>query len=264
MFTQLSQIDSNGLEIGTPEKPYRIKFANNDALYLVLSFASHKSIVNKLLHDNRILVAAPQMLGFKHYRKSGSKFWTYQAGVYFGIAIPADKVFVSHEKGYSYPKVAINGETISLNVTGMGGGDGWADWVHGWNHAASDLPLRIVNKILAVAMPPEQVVLPFAFDGFRFDEGDAKQWQDLAIRHSLTLAPDMTVKVNSRWRIPYSTDNIAILEKQGAGHGGKHWLSKAGFIIKNSQLDYLETAKLNAVPLPDPNDFRVSRLPVAI
>ena len=61
---------------------------------------------------------------FKHYRQSGSRFWTSRAGMDFYFAIPKPHIELLPDKGYSYVPAIIGGHKCRFNVSG-GTINGW-------------------------------------------------------------------------------------------------------------------------------------------
>ena len=43
-----------------------------------------------------------EIFEFKHYRRSGSKFWTSRAGISLYFVLPKGQIELAAEKGYSY------------------------------------------------------------------------------------------------------------------------------------------------------------------
>ncbi len=105
-----------------------------------------------------IVAKKSELFEFKHYRKSGNKFWTSKAGISFYLAIPKAQIEILPEKGYSYVPVLIQGRKCILNVSGIGGGidGGWTDYVRrvvdigcGWKIAA-------LRSLAGIALSPDE------------------------------------------------------------------------------------------------------------
>lgn len=119
--------------------------------YLVIEFGAFAGkAAARFTHPN-IAATAKRIYEFKHYRDSGSKFWTSSAGVSHYFVVPRSAVTLLPEKGYSYVKAIINGVKVSFNVSG-GTGNGWTDWLRTNTQVAVGHKLADLKKIAAVAV----------------------------------------------------------------------------------------------------------------
>ncbi len=102
-------------------------------------------------HEN-LLALRYTVHHFKHYRTGGSKFWTRKGGADFYMAVPKIKIQIVPEHGYSYPKIVIGGEILSLNVSG-GGGATWTDWISRIAETRVNEPWRVFTVVADHALP---------------------------------------------------------------------------------------------------------------
>lgn len=130
---------------------YAIQVEAGEYLDIVIGFTEKNKAGMGFSHPN-IFDDKPVKMEFKHYHQNGSKSWTSEMGRDFTLRIPREQILLVRENGYSYPKVIINGETITLNVSG-GGGKVWTDWIHNGSHTVVNLPIKTVKAIAEVSMP---------------------------------------------------------------------------------------------------------------
>ena len=95
-----------------------------------------------------------EIFEFKHYRRSGSKFWTSRAGISFYFVLPKSQIELVAEKGYSYVPVLIQGRKCHLNVSGGGGSGGWTDYVRRVAHIGCGWSLSALRQLAAIAVSP--------------------------------------------------------------------------------------------------------------
>jgi hypothetical protein len=132
---------------------YCVKIEQGDNLVVVVG-ADYGSPASLFDHPN-LAGKSPHIHEFKHYRHSGSKFWTARAGMDFYFVIPKNKIEMVAEKGYSYVPVLINGLKITLNVSGCGAKD-WVDWVGHVVHTHAGCTVKTLKTLAAVALHPDK------------------------------------------------------------------------------------------------------------
>jgi hypothetical protein len=136
----------------------------------------------KFNHPN-VAASARRVHGFKHYRRSGSKFWTVRAGVDFYFVIPRSAIKMLPEKGHSYVPAEINGVKVRFNVSG-GTSNGWTDFLHTSTTISVGHGIRDLKKLAEVAVRNSEFepIVPKTLDADQ--EAD---WQRLTARLSKGL-----------------------------------------------------------------------------
>ena len=125
-----------------------VVFGGGDYLLLDVGFELTKPLAHEA--NPNALAKRDKKFEFKHSAPNGSKWWTSSLGVTFLFAIPKENIqIVADTCGYSYPKIVINEQTITLNTSGgtIDGG-GWGDFV---GDAASTLINLCREAFLAIA-----------------------------------------------------------------------------------------------------------------
>lgn len=156
METETIQINAETDMVYLNEK-YRVRFTPGK--YLILSIGGRvPNAASKFQHPN-IVFKVPEVMEFKHYSRTGRKWWTSHPGIVYGLTIPKTKVELIRKKGYSYVPVRINGVDIFLNVTGGGGGDTgmWTDCVGHLARTGVDMPVSKIKKLAEVSVPASEV-----------------------------------------------------------------------------------------------------------
>jgi len=165
-----------GAEYVIDEKDkYTVIIQSGDYLVISMGFAtSHGG--SRFKHPN-IAATTKTIHEFKHYRNSGSKFWTSRAGIDHILVIPRDKITLLPEKGYSYISAEINGAKVKFNVSGGTSGDGgWSDYLGTFVHISVNHKVGDLKKLCEVAVrnsPFEPIEVK------KLDENDEKRWNRL-------------------------------------------------------------------------------------
>lgn len=131
-----------------------------DGEYLTLVFGFTKREWWSYTHPN-LVRSEEKMFEFKHDKPY--KHWTSEPGIEHTFMVPRDKVHFVRENGYSYPKLWINGQVITLNTSGGCGGKikGWVDWIYPDGVSTLvDLDKATVNAVAAVAITQPGIELP--------------------------------------------------------------------------------------------------------
>lgn len=133
-FSDLNGIHSVTLPDGSS---YSYQLPTGTHILIVANIALTASNIKKYSNAQTkgMLFRRKDVFDYKHYRRGGSKFYTYAPGLIFGYAIPLDQiVLVPEYQGYSYVKVLINGVEFCLNVSGSTAGSTtehkkWVDYI---------------------------------------------------------------------------------------------------------------------------------------
>ena len=126
------------------EVDYHVQLPEGD--YLLVSAGLEYGSSAAKFDSDKILRTERRVHNFKHYANN-RKWWTKKPGIDIWFAIPKDKIFMVHERGYSYVPVEIGGVRFNLNVSG-GTSDGWTDYV---NHGCSIGIFRAKKNLKALA-----------------------------------------------------------------------------------------------------------------
>lgn len=193
-----------------------------------------------------------KVLEFKHYWPNGGKSWTAHAGVELSVVIPRSSIEVVLEKTYSYPKIVVNGQTISLNVGG-GGGGGWTDYIHSEASTSCNLPWKTVLALLEVALAP------IVEESVPVNEKDRKDWIDAAAAKTVKIAPGMKINldkyvINTEWDRTYvvhsrSKNGQQLLLKDADGKDQTIWR------VGRNRIDWTRTAEANGIKIEMPKQF---------
>lgn len=239
-----------------------------DFILLVLGF-SHDKPAAKMDHP-AILDRKNRIHEYKHYRASGGKFWTAHAGTDILVAVSRDRITLLPEKTYSYPKVEIGGQKITLNCSGGGAGT-WTDYISGISHTTTNMPLKTVKAILSNALPKsffeKQGQVPLLRDS---NEGETPEYIAARERRWLELVAQNEVRQRIIADVEAGIERKIVLD--GCSWKGEHtfftnevlrrvkWDGRKcpakGFVatlkdyygsckVKFSQIDWLKTAEAN-------------------
>ena len=164
-----------------PGEQYQVEIEPGDYLVIRAGVSSGKASA-KFSHPN-VAASARTVHEFKHYRRTGSKFWTARAGVDFYFVIPRSVIKMLPEKGYSYIPAEINGVKVRFNVSG-GTSNGWTDWLTTSTTISVGHGMRNLKKLAEVAVrnSPFEPIVPKTLDAS--EEAD---WQRLTARLSKGL-----------------------------------------------------------------------------
>ena len=103
----------------------------------------------KFTHPNIARTVAKDL----YFKYDNPKRWATKAGVSHFFAVPRKYVKIdTTEKGYSYVKATINGEAVTLNVSGGTGNPGWADFVPLETSTLVNLPMKTLKAIAEVSV----------------------------------------------------------------------------------------------------------------
>ena len=260
---------------------YKVEIDPGDHLILVAG-ATYGKPAAKFQHPN-IVARKCEVHEFKHYRKAGSKFWTARPGVSFFLVIPKDRIEMISEKGYSYVPVKINGQKLILNVSGGGSFNygGWTDWVRRIAHTSVGFTKKTLKALADVALSPDEckakeITLPLV----GLDDSHKQRFIRLAAEKDAkpTIKAGSKIVVDTHacsWDSEVSP--VVTVDGRAKGHTFRRSKSQADgtfflkptntlrqlvsatdetghkWRIKFSQVDWLETAKANSIPLAAPD-----------
>lgn len=223
---------------------YRVMLPEGDHLILVVGVPFGCAAAS-FEHAN---IAAKQsaIFEYKHYRRGGSKFWTAKAGVEFYFLVPKKHIELLPEKGYSYVRCQIGETPFFLNVSGGGGGlDGWTDCVRLTAHTGT------TEKKSYLKLFANHSVVPYNFEYEVRNslEGRENSWREMACRHVVELKVGMKVRLD-KWSSEEVYELSSVNNKRrccvGKDAQGYPWR------IKHTQIDWLTTAELNGIEVPNP------------
>ncbi len=135
---------------------YSIQF--DPAEYLVLRLGQRLGChaAGAAFQHPAVMARRHEVFHFKHYTDQGGKFWTRSLGVSYYFVLPKSAIKIVPEFGGSWPKTAIGGKLVTLNVSG-GTSDkyGWIDWVNWLTETSVDLPVTTLKTVAGLAWPLE-------------------------------------------------------------------------------------------------------------
>jgi hypothetical protein len=204
-------------------------------------------------HPN-IVAKKSELFEFKHYRQSGSKFWTAKAGMSFYLVIPKAQIELLPEKGYSYVPVLIQSRKCFLNVSGVGSG-GWTDYVRrvaqigcGWTRAA----LRLLGGIAVNPYECQaqgitlEIERPKDYEQTSFVEAAA------AVTMRTRLEPGSQVLLRDGWDCQGSRGPF-VVESRPCRKRYFHCKSGLSLVrVPYPAIDWIKTAEINGVTVPSP------------
>ena len=177
MMTEARLLSECGekLVIDDSEKDrYEIAIAPGDDIVVMMGFKSNHPAAKFTCEG--IAATNNEIHEFKHYCRSGRKFWTSHAGVNHYLVVPKNQIKLLPEKGYSYVKAEINGVKVSFNVSGGGGSDGWRDWLGNTASVGVNHPLKALKAVAAVARKGVKLEVK------QLSEDDMLAWRKLAAK----------------------------------------------------------------------------------
>ncbi len=236
---------------------YAIHFAPGS--HLILStFAYYGCHAVTRFDHPTVLVKQMRVLEFKHYRRQGSKFWTSKAGLDFVFAVDKAAIEVPLEKGYSYVRVLIGGQPMTLNCSG-GGGSAWNDWASHGCSLCGQATLQRLRALAAVSAPYTDIgpdKIPAMFDIHELKDYQQTEFMQLAARHDVQkrVKPGMQLQLRSRCSIDGSQGPFTITERPKRG---RRFICDVStyrrYRIRYAEVDWLVTAELNKIPLVEPS-----------
>jgi hypothetical protein len=125
--------------------PYHVRF--EPCPYLCLCLTATADHPSARWEHPKVVSRVCRILEFRRDLPNGGRHYTRKAGVDFSLIVPKAACELVAEPGYSYPKVQVGGERITLNASGGGGGvaGSWTDYVGVNVHALTNLALRFLK-----------------------------------------------------------------------------------------------------------------------
>lgn len=170
----------------TPDGQYEVRVAEAPAQVLRIGVTAGTP-KSQFDHPN-LLARFYELHEYKHYRQNGTKFWTSKPGCDLLFAVPRDRIAVMTDKpGYSYPKVRVGGQVVTLNVSGGTGGGTWTDYIDASASTGTNLKLATIRAIADVAITvgeAKALGLSFGIPGRYRDDTDeqAQERRDAELR----------------------------------------------------------------------------------
>lgn len=238
------------------DREYIVELPKED--YIVVQVgAIYGTNAAKFEHPN-ILAKIDETLEFKHYRNSGSKFWTSHAGTNFLFAIPKSRIHLALIEGFSYVPIIIGDTRFVLNVSGNTGGNdfGWKDWVRQCSHLLVEKTKKRMQILADNAMSPEEAATAGAntFVSMCFGrEQNINMFTELVAMKDVKLAIGMKVVLNDNCTLKASTGSFVVESKYPRmkkvivtdSYGGR-WR------IGRNQINWTKTAIENGIQLRQP------------
>jgi hypothetical protein len=272
--TEVTPVPISLMDIGTSytfkhkdDGLYRILFPDGEAL-LVVAGATYGEPGSRFDHPN-VLVKKYEVQEFKHYCRSGRKFWTARPGVEFWFLLHKQVIQLVPEAGYSYVKILVAGKPFTLSVsggTGSLGGDfppgiTWTDWVSQGSSICVGHSLRSLKHLASVALSPEVA----AASGLRHtirEESNPEYFTRLAAEKDTlpVLKPGCKIVLGKSYQMGGSQGPFELKE---LNRKHRRLLCTDGypFRVKYTQVDWIKTAQADGVALVEP--ITMSRIPKA-
>jgi len=251
-----------------PDDRYEVEIEPGEYLVVCVGFTAGKPGA-KFTHPN-IAATEKEVHEYKHYRSSGSKFWTARAGVNHYLVIPRTAVTLMPEKGMSYIKAEINGVKVTFNVSGGGGGGVWTDYLRMHTSTLVNHPLRDLKKMCEVAIRGTTLepikVKPMELSeevwwnqlmakaSPRIKEKVAKMVEAgknpvVRLMSGYTFDKGEAIEVSRRSRKHRTSETSYTLEYDGSPKSITVVAGFGRYRVKMTQIDWYATAKENGVAL---------------
>jgi hypothetical protein len=235
------------------EDDYRVELPPGNHL-IVIAGAHMGESAYDFDHPN-IVAKKSELFEFKHYRKSGSKFWTSKAGMSFYLVIPKAQIELLPEKGYSYVPVLIHGRKCRLNVSGGTGNGGWTDYVRQVAHVGCGWTVTALRSLAMIALNPADCPA----QGITLEVEPLKAYQRAgfvetaaAVTMRTRLGPDSQVFLRNRWDYMGSHGPFAV---ESRPHRKRYFICVSGTArvrVRYAAIDWAKTAEVNGVAVSSP------------
>jgi hypothetical protein len=205
-------------------------------------------------HPN-VAAKKSELFDFKHYRKGGSKFWTSKPGMNFYFVIPKAQIELLPEKGYSYVPVLIAGRKCHLNVSGMGSGNGWTDYVRRVVHVGCGWTITALRLLATVALVPQECQpqsIALEIESLRDYQLAGFMETAAAVTMRTRVKPGSQVVLRSGWNYLGSQGPFAVESRL---RRKRYFICMDGLSrvrIQYAAIDWAKTAELNGVAVPRP------------
>ena len=144
---------SGGYLANPDQKYFIVIMEDGETLDLTVGFTGNSP--KGMAYRHPLAVSAERQMDFKHTSNSGHKSWSTAQGIEHTFTIPRSKVLLTRDCGYSYPKVLIEGEEITLNTSGGSYADGWGDFIYGSASTVVNGPLSWLAALEKIAIVKE-------------------------------------------------------------------------------------------------------------
>ena len=196
-----------------------------------------------------------ELFEFKHYRHSGSKFWTSHAGISFYFALPKAQIELLPEKGYSSVPVLIHGRKCVLSVSGGGANGGWSDHVRRVAHVGCGWTIAALRRLATIAVDPEECrARNITLEMERLKDDEQARFAETAATVTMRprLQPGSQVLLRPGWNYKGSRGPFTI---ESRPRRKRHFLGTVGpspVRIPYAAIDWIKTAEINGVTVPGP------------
>jgi len=136
--------------------PYHVRF--EPCPYLCLCLTATADHPGARWEHPKVVSRVCRILEFRRDLPNGGRHWTRKAGLDFSLIVPKAALALVAEPGYSYPKIQIGGERVTLNASGGGGGvaGSWTDYVGVNVHTLTNLAVRTLNAVADATLTVEE------------------------------------------------------------------------------------------------------------
>ncbi len=292
--TLLSSIQSVFVISDTPDDRYVIA-VDIPGDYIAVCFGQDaRKPAAQFRHPN-LAASQARVHEFKHYRPDGGKFWTSKPGVDIWFILPKSVVTILPEKGLSYVAARIGEVPVTFNVSGGGTGGVWTDYLRTTMHVSVGHPVSDLHRVAELALPEASLTdeLRALIPKVELDERSATAFKQSVARkpvldalktrfaegHSLRIAiadsyrpiddsrdgkiVDVCFTRRLKYRGPTATEMV---ERPGVTKIGEYTdttdvkciivaFPSGNVRVTPTQIDYLRTAALNEIRLPDTLDI---------
>ena len=205
-------------------------------------------------HPN-VAAKKSELAEFKHYRRSGSKFWTAKAEISFFFVLPKAQIELVPEKGYNWVPVLIRGKKCDLSVTGVSDQRGWTDYVHQGVHIACGWRTKGLKLLAEIAISPAECQAQgITLDLKPLDDHQRGRFMELATAVTMRgeLKPGSQVLLRDRYSYCDSQGPFAVEIRPPRQ---RHYVcaTKWGRVrVQYAAIDWPKTAEANGVAIPAP------------
>lgn len=196
-----------------------------------------------------------ELAEFKHYRKSGSKFWTSKAEMSFYFVLPKAQIELLPEKGYSWVPVLIRGQKCDLNVSGGSDQNGWTDYVRRVVHIACGWRLKGLKLLAEIAVSPAECqVQGITVEIKAMDDYQRPRFVDLAAAATMRakLKPGSQVMLRDRYDYCGSHGPFVVETRPKRARQFICLYRQERVRVQYAAIDWLKTAEANGVTVPAP------------
>jgi len=251
-------------EIGTEftmpmkrEGTYHVQFPPEDYLCLVAG-VKLDSAGSRFEHEN-ICARIPRVYEFKHYHPNRGKWWSDKGGIDLYFIIPKERIEMVEEVGYSYPKIRIEDQTYTLNVSGGTFPEGdWTDTVRQGSHIGVGHTKKSLRNLAENATSPRvakmrgiELIVPELEREERFRELCLKK----AVQKALAPGMNIMIHKNRYYDVPGNHGPFPIetlqRKRRRVYARDRGWRVR----IQYADIDWTATAEENEIEADIPGAF---------